>query len=79
MFWCFCFAVGVKLNFVHFLQIKMAGKLKRRGKAWNQFSFVKNADFSPNHKVFLGKCARNQTLDMEWIEIALKYCTLTLI
>ena len=30
-------------------------------------------------KFFGGKCARNQTLDMKWIKIALKYCTLTLI
>ena len=30
-------------------------------------------------KLFAGKCARNQTLDMKCIQIALKYCTLTLI
>ena len=30
------FAVAAKLYFDHFLQIKMVGKLKSRGMAWNQ-------------------------------------------
>ena len=29
--------------------------------------------------LFGGKCARNQTLDMKWIKIALEYCNLALI
>ena len=49
------FAVAAKLYFDHFLQIKMVGKLKSRGIAWNQLFCDKNADFSPNHKVFGGK------------------------
>ena len=49
------FAVAVKLYFVHLLLIKMVGMLKSRGIAWNQVFCVKNVDFSPNHKVFLGK------------------------
>ena len=28
---------------------------------------------------FGGKCARNQTVDMKWIKIALEYCDLALI
>ena len=28
---------------------------------------------------FGGKCARNEKLDMKWIEIALEYCNFTLI
>ena len=49
------FAVAEKLYFVHYLQDKIVGKLKSRGIAWNQVFCVKNADFSPNHKGFLGK------------------------
>ena len=49
------FAVAKKLYFVHFLQIKIVEKLKSRGIAWNQVFCVKKADFSPNHKGFLGK------------------------
>ena len=30
-------------------------------------------------KLLGGKCARNQTLDMKWIKIALEYCNLALI
>ena len=63
MFWCIRatksvplnFAIAVKLYFVHLLLIKMVGMLKSRGIAWNQVFCVKNVDFSPNHKVFLGK------------------------
>ena len=48
------FAAAVKL-YLHFLQIKMVGKLKSRAIACNQvFLCVKNADFSPNHKVLGG-------------------------
>ena len=49
------FAVAVKLYFVYPMLIKMIGMLKSRGIAWNQVFCVKNVDFSPNHKVFLGK------------------------
>ena len=52
---CLNFAVAVKLYFVHVLLIKMVGMLKSCGIAWNQVFCVKNVDFSPNHKVFLGK------------------------
>ena len=45
---CLNFTAAVKLYFAHFLQVKMIGKLKIRGMAWNQV-------FSPNHKVFWWK------------------------
>ena len=48
---CLNFAVAVKLYFVHLLLIKMVGMLKSREIAWNQVFYVKNVDFSPNHKV----------------------------
>ena len=48
-------AIAVKLYFVHFLLIKMVGILKICGVEWNQLFCVKNVDFSPNHKVFLGE------------------------
>ena len=67
------------MYFVHFLQIKIVGKLKSREIAWNQVFCVKNADFSPNHKRFLGKYAFYQTSDMKWNETTLKYLILTLI
>ena len=73
------FAVAVKLYFVHLLLIKMVGMLKSREIAWNQVFCVKNVDFSPNYKAFGGKCACIKKLDMKWIEIALEYCTFTLI
>ena len=69
------FAVAVLLYFVHLLLIKMVGMLKSRGKVWNQVFCVKNVDFSLNHKLFWGKCARNKKIDMKWIEIAYRYCT----
>ena len=46
------FSVAVKFYFVHLLLIKMVGRLKSLGIAWNQVFCVKNVDFSPNHKVF---------------------------
>jgi len=49
------FAVAVKLYFVHLLLIKMVGMQKSREIAWNQVFCVINVNFSPNHKVFLGK------------------------
>ena len=73
-------AVAVKLYFVHILQIKMVGKLKSHEIAWNQLFFWQKCWFFYQITKFVGgKCARNQTLDMKWIQIALKYCTLTLI
>ena len=71
---CLNFAVAVKLYFVHLLLVKMVGMLKSRGIAWNQVFCVKNAAFHQIAKLFGGKCARNQTLDTKWIEIALDYC-----
>ena len=35
--------------------------------------------FRPITNLLGGKCARNQTLDMKWIKIALEYCNLALI
>ena len=61
------FAVAVKLYFFHFFQIKMVGKLKSHGIAWNQLFCDKNAGFSPNHNVLGGKCARYKRLDIKWI------------
>ena len=67
------------LYFAHFLQMKMVGKLKRSGIAWNQFFCVKNAVFHQITNLFGGKHARNQTLGMKLIKVALEYCNLTLI
>ena len=44
------FCCSCKVLFCSFLQMKMFGKLKSCGIAWNQVFCVKNAVFSPNHK-----------------------------
>ena len=66
-FWeCFCvleklnlfrlnFAIASKLHFAHFLQMKMAGKLKSRGIAWNQVFCVENAVFQQITNLLGGK------------------------
>ena len=76
---CLNFAVAVKLYFVHLLLIKMVGILKSRGIAYNLFFVSKMLIFHQITMFYGGKCARNEKLDMKWIEIALKYCTFTLI
>ena len=52
-------------------------------KSWNcvesGFWCQKCCFFHQITKMFEGKCARNQTLDMKWIKIALEYCNLALI
>ena len=52
-------------------------------KSWNYmgsgFFVSKLLFFHQNTKLFGVKYARNQTLDMKWIKIALEYCKLTLI
>ena len=40
---------------------------------------VKNADFHQITEFYGGKCACIQTLDMRWIDIGSKYCTLNFI
>ena len=73
------FAVAVKLYFDHFLQIKMVGKLKSREMREISIFVTKMLIFHQISKFFAGKCTRNKKLDNKWIQIALKYCTLTLI
>ena len=40
------------------------------------FFFVKSAVFHQITKLFQGKCARNQSLVIKWIKIALEYCNI---
>ena len=40
------FALAVKFYFAHFLEMKMVGKLKSCGIAWNQFFCVKMLFFT---------------------------------
>ena len=75
------FAIAVKVYFAHFLKMKMVGKLKSRGIAFNQV-FVSKVHFFSHQmtKLIHGlKCAHNQTLDMNWVKIASEYCNLALI
>ena len=73
------FAAAVMLYLVNFLQIKMVGMLKSRAIACVKPGFLcQMLIFHQITKFYGGKCACIQTLDMKWIEMASKYCTLTL-
>ena len=88
MFWCIRATKSVSPEFRCSCEVVFRSSFADQDgwdaeKSWNSVKSVffvsKMLIFHQITMFFGGKCARNEKLDMKWIEIALKYCTFTLI
>ena len=88
MFWCISVAKSVSPEFCHSCKVIFCSFFEDEDgweaeKSWisvkSGFLCQKCCFFAKSQSFWGGKCARNQTLDIKWIKIALEYCNLAII
>ena len=78
MFWCIRATKSVSPEFRRSCKVVFRSSFADQD-GWDAEKLWNSVESHQITKFFVGKCARNKKLNMKWIEIALKYCTFTLI